>query len=107
MVALFQFQKDAVDNLLEEVRYKNQITLKSLTGSGKTIILAHFINDYQNLVDDTIRFIWLCLGNGELEQIKKKNPSHRGFRNIRNCLKIKCNSWVKTPNLFMMELPYK
>lgn len=82
MVALFQFQADAVNTLLEQVRYKNKITLKSPTGSGKTIILAHFINEYLNLIDDTIRFIWLCPGNGELEQ-QSKDKVHSEFQSLK------------------------
>ena len=82
MVALFQFQAEAVNTLLEQVRYKNKITLKSPTGSGKTIILAHFISEYLNLIDDTIRFIWLCPGNGELEQ-QSKDKVHSEFQSLK------------------------
>lgn len=85
MVTLFQFQIDAVNELLERVDSKQiVITLKAPTGSGKTIILAHFINEYLKK-DESIRFVWLCPGNGELEeQSKDKVQSEFPNLNIQN-----------------------
>lgn len=68
---LFDFQSTAVQQLLEKVtdtKSKNLIVLKSPTGSGKTVMLINFINNYINTIDKNISFIWLCPGKGNLEE---------------------------------------
>ena len=69
MIQLLNFQREAVQNLLEtvtNVKSKDIIVLKSPTGSGKTVMLINFIDDYINTIDKNIAFIWLCPGDGEL-----------------------------------------
>lgn len=71
MIQLLSFQREAVQNLLETVtntKSKDIIVLKSPTGSGKTVMLINFIDDYINTIDKNIAFIWLCPGKGNLEE---------------------------------------
>ncbi len=49
---------------------KKEIILKSCTGSGKTIILTHFIDTYMRSFGNTV-FIWLTPGKGNLEEQSK------------------------------------
>ena len=61
---LFEFQEKAVKFLLDTTsRYgsKEVITIKSPTGSGKTIILIDFIDEYLSKVNSKTAFVWLCL----------------------------------------------
>ena len=71
MIQLLNFQRDAVQSLLETVtdkKSKDIVVLKSPTGSGKTVMLISFIDEYINNVDSNISFIWLCPGKGNLEE---------------------------------------
>jgi len=67
------FQLKAIADLLDAIKGDNsEIILKSCTGSGKTIILTFFIDEYLKCFDNTV-FIWLTPGKGELElQSKSK-----------------------------------
>jgi len=72
---LFEFQEDCINFLLEECQKANSlqtITIKSPTGSGKTVILLGFIDEYLDNLDQNACFIWLCPGDGELEEQSKK-----------------------------------
>lgn len=71
MLQLLNFQREAVQKLLETVtdtKSKSTIVLKSPTGSGKTVMLINFIDNYINTIDKNISFIWLCPGKGNLEE---------------------------------------
>lgn len=74
-IKLYEFQEKAVDQItaLSEP-YKNQqvITVKSPTGSGKTIILLGFVDKYLNEIEPNTAFIWLCPGKGDLEMQSMK-----------------------------------
>lgn len=73
-VDLFDFQIDAKNYLLDKTTDSNsrqKIILKSPTGSGKTIILLSYIDDYLANVDNEKIFIWLTPGKGDLEQQSK------------------------------------
>lgn len=50
---------------------KRDIVLKSCTGSGKTIILTHFMDEYCKGHSKTI-FVWLTPGKGNLEEQSKE-----------------------------------
>ena len=87
---LFDFQEKAVAFLLDTTaRYdsKEVITLKSPTGSGKTIILIDYIDEYLSKVNSKTAFIWLCPGKGDLEEQSKAKME-------------KFTPWRKTNNLF-------
>ena len=70
-INLLHFQYDAISRLLENMETpKRDIILKSCTGSGKTIILTHFIYEYLKSHPKTV-FIWLTPGKGDLEEQSK------------------------------------
>jgi len=50
---------------------KREIVLKSCTGSGKTIILTHFMDGYFKSFNNTV-FVWLTPGKGNLEEQSKE-----------------------------------
>ena len=69
-VNLNNFQSDAADRILDFTRDSNSkqvITMKSPTGSGKTIILISFIDKYLSSETGKYAFVWLCPGKGDLE----------------------------------------
>jgi len=69
------FQEDTVAYLLEKTtdsNTKRKIVLKSPTGSGKTIILISFIEQYLLSVDHEMIFCWLTTGKGDLEEQSKE-----------------------------------
>lgn len=66
-----QFQLRTIKSLLESMEENNRdIILKSPTGSGKTIILTHFMDEYIKGHAKTV-FIWLTPGKGNLEEQSK------------------------------------
>jgi len=71
-ITLANFQLDAIRQLMEGMASdKREIVLKSCTGSGKTIILTHFMNEYVMCFGNVV-FVWLTPGKGELENQSKK-----------------------------------
>ena len=70
-INLMQFQLKAIKALLESMEEPcRDIILKSPTGSGKTIILTHFIDEYMQGHAKTV-FVWLTPGKGNLEEQSK------------------------------------
>ena len=68
---LFDFQEKAVVKLLDMTTDSNEkqtIVMKAPTGSGKTIILIDFVDEYLTRVNNNTAFIWLCPGKGDLEE---------------------------------------
>ncbi|MFZ7133897.1 MAG: DEAD/DEAH box helicase [Eubacteriales bacterium] len=68
---LFEFQENCVSFLLDKTaddQSKQAIIVKSPTGSGKTIILIDFIDKYLDHVNPKTCFVWLCPGDGDLEE---------------------------------------
>ena len=65
---LMNFQLKAIKSLLECIEDDSvrEIVLKSPTGSGKTIMLTHFMDEYTKEHAKTV-FVWLTPGKGELE----------------------------------------
>ncbi len=71
---LFEFQENCVSFLLDkssDINSKQVILVKSPTGSGKTIMLIDFIDKYLDNIDPKSCFVWLCPGDGELEEQSK------------------------------------
>ena len=69
-INLFDFQQVAVEKLLaftELITSKQVITVKSPTGSGKTIMLIDYVDEYLEVSPETA-FVWLCPGKGALEE---------------------------------------
>lgn len=92
-INLFDFQEKAVIKLLDIVtdsRSKQTIIVKSPTGSGKTIILIDFIEEYLTKINSRTAFIWLCPGKGDLEeqsrQKMRKFAPHRYTQNLFDAL---------------------
>lgn len=69
---LKQFQSTAIEELKSAFSNSEKfIILKSCTGSGKTIILTHFIDEILKENNNYI-FVWFTPGSGELEEQSKK-----------------------------------
>ena len=73
-IELFDFQEEALLNLivLTADDKKQVVTVKAPTGSGKTIILINYIDEYLSKVNKNTAFIWLCPGKGDLEEQSRK-----------------------------------
>ena len=70
-INLMQFQLRAIKMLLESMEEScRDIILKSPTGSGKTIILTHFMDEYMQGHAKTV-FVLLTPGKGNLEEQSK------------------------------------
>ncbi len=70
-ITLANFQIRAIADLTNAMEQPNrEIVLKSCTGSGKTIILTHFIDEYLKS-NHKVAFIWLTPGKGNLEEQSK------------------------------------
>ena len=69
---LMNFQLKAIKELLERMEDDSvrEIVLKSPTGSGKTIMLTHFMDEYTKEHAKTV-FVWLTPGKGDLETQSK------------------------------------
>ena len=71
MIKLAEFQLNAIDMLMKSMDgSETEIVLKSPTGSGKTIILTYFMDEYLKGHANTV-FIWLTPGKGNLEEQSK------------------------------------
>lgn len=71
-ITLANFQLKAIADLIVAMEQPNRdIVLKSCTGSGKTIILTHFMDEYFKSNHKTV-FIWLTPGKGDLEEQSKE-----------------------------------
>lgn len=70
-IQLANFQIKAIADLSSAMQQPNRdIILKSCTGSGKTIILTHFMDEYIKSNSKTV-FVWLTPGKGNLEEQSK------------------------------------
>lgn len=68
---LAEFQLNAIAALKEAMENtKQDVVLKSPTGSGKTIMLTHFMDEYCKSAPNIV-FIWLTPGKGDLEEQSK------------------------------------
>ncbi len=73
-INLFDFQQDTVTKIIEKtlsVSSKQTVVVKSPTGSGKTIILIDYIDEYLEL-EPNAAFVWLCPGKGDLEEQSRR-----------------------------------
>ena len=63
-ITLANYQLAAIAKLNEGMASdKRDIVLKSCTGSGKTVILTHFMSEYCRSHGNTV-FVWLTPGKG-------------------------------------------
>lgn len=104
-LTLFDFQEDAVMKLLDltiDSRSKQTIVVKSPTGSGKTIILIGFVDEYLNKVNSNTAIIWLCPGKGDLEeQSRQKMRSIAPHRNTQNLFDALQNGFAPESTTFI------
>ncbi|MEQ6856084.1 DEAD/DEAH box helicase family protein [Lysinibacillus capsici] len=71
MFKLADFQLKAIGKLRESMEDdKKEVIFKSPTGSGKTIILTHFMDEYGKSDFNNV-FVWLTPGKGNLEEQSK------------------------------------
>lgn len=61
------FQTKHVDGLLKKCADHEEVILYAPTGSGKTVMVSRFIDDYLDENPNTV-FLWLCPGAGGLER---------------------------------------
>ena len=67
-ISIANCQIKAIADLIDAMEQPNkEIVLKSCTGSGKTIILTHFMDEYFKGYPKTV-FVWLTPGKGDLEE---------------------------------------
>lgn len=64
---LYDFQKTHEENLLRAFANHREVVLSAPTGSGKTVMVCKFIDDYLDEHPDTV-FLWLCPGAGGLQK---------------------------------------
>ena len=90
----FDFQERTIMQLLDmttDSRSKQTIVVKSPTGSGKTIILIGYVDEYLNKVNANTAFIWLCPGKGDLEEQSRQKmrtvAPHRNTQNLFDALR--------------------
>ncbi|MTN80273.1 DNA helicase [Turicibacter sanguinis] len=72
---LFDFQRNASQWLLNNTGGTSDcktLIVKAPTGSGKTIILLDFIDQYLDYTYDKTSFVWLSIGAGDLEEQSKE-----------------------------------
>ena len=84
MIELKDFQKNVVDKLLSFTSPEygvNNLILKAPTGSGKTICLLSWIDEYIRSTHDNVAFVWFTPGAGELEE--QSQDKARDFSNIK------------------------
>lgn len=66
-VNLYKFQQEHEENLLKKCADHEEMVLYAPTGSGKTVMMCKFIDDYLDENPNTV-FLWLCPGAGGLEK---------------------------------------
>lgn len=64
---LFNFQTKHEENLLSKCADHEEMVLYAPTGSGKTVMVCKFIDDYLDENPNTV-FLWLCPGAGGLHK---------------------------------------
>ena len=90
-IKLKNFQIDTVNKLLDatSVGNKKEVLVQAPTGSGKTIILVSYIEEYLKENNKTI-FVWLTPGKGDLEEQSRKKMikflPHHNTKNIQDVL---------------------
>lgn len=71
----YEFQNDCVEYLIDKTAStdsKQIITVKAPTGAGKTVILIKYVDEYLKNTYRQTAFVWLCPGNGNLEEQSKE-----------------------------------
>ena len=85
-IKLKDFQINTVNKLLDatSIGSKKEVLLQAPTGSGKTIILLSYIEEYLK-ENNKMVFVWLTPGKGDLEeQSRKKMVKYLPHHNTKN-----------------------
>lgn len=84
MIILKDFQNNVVNKLLSFTSPEypvNELVIKAPTGSGKTICLLSWIDQYVATTNDNVSFIWFTPGAGELEE--QSQDKAKAFNNLK------------------------
>ena len=90
-IKLKDFQINTVNKLLDatSIGGKKEVLLQAPTGSGKTIILLSYIEEYLK-ENNKVIFVWLTPGKGDLEEQSRKKMvkflPHHNTKNIQDVL---------------------
>lgn len=90
-IKLKDFQINTVNKLLDatSIGSKKEVLLQAPTGSGKTIILLSYIEEYLKENNKMI-FVWLTPGKGDLEEQSRRKMikflPHHNTKNIQDVL---------------------
>ena len=90
-IKLKDFQINTVNKLLDatSIGNKKEVLLQAPTGSGKTIILLSYIEEYLK-ENNKMVFVWLTPGKGDLEEQSRKKMikflPHHNTKNIQDVL---------------------
>ena len=90
-IKLKDFQINTVNKLLDatSIGSKKEVLLQAPTGSGKTIILLSYIEEYLK-ENNKMVFVWLTPGKGDLEEQSRnkmvKYLPHHNTKNIKDVL---------------------
>ncbi|MEQ3457787.1 DEAD/DEAH box helicase [Enterococcus cecorum] len=85
MIILKEFQQNLVDKLLTFTAPEypvDELIIKAPTGSGKTICLLSWIDNYISSTNDNVAFVWFTPGAGELEE--QSQDKARAFTSIKS-----------------------
>lgn len=120
-LTLFPFQEQAVIKLIDLTiapDSQNVIVMKSPTGSGKTVILLGYIDEYLFNANPNTAFVWFCPGSGDLEEqsqdkMRKLLPNRRTqnlFEAMQNGFEAETTTFInwelvrnKTKNLAIRD----
>ncbi len=104
-IELKEFQENAKLELIDLVMKKDckqAVTIKSPTGSGKTVMLIAFICDYIDKIDSNTAFVWICPGKGDLEeQSRAKMQYFAPTRNTQNLFDALTNGFSAGSTTFI------
>ena len=95
-IILKEFQKKCIIDLLDATatNKSSEILVKSPTGSGKTIIMVNFIDQYLENIDNQTVFIWFTPGIGDLEeQSRHKMEQYIPNRNTKTIKEVLQNGF--------------
>lgn len=101
---LFEFQEKAILQLIDLTtgNHKQVTTVKAPTGSGKTIILINYIDEYLSKISNNTAFIWLCPGKGDLEeQSRQKMIKFASERKAQTLFDALNSGFVKESTTFI------
>ncbi|MEH7436733.1 DEAD/DEAH box helicase family protein [Neobacillus drentensis] len=101
-MGLVDFQIQAVGKLNESMEDQNkEVIFKSPTGSGKTIMLTHFMSEYGKGHFGNV-FVWLTPGKGDLEE-QSKEKMDKYIYNIQTKLlpDVMANGFVENDSCFI------